>query len=284
MKITITDIAEIAGVSVATVSRVINNKSKGVSDATRERIWKIIEENNYQPSAIARGLVTKKSKIIGLLIPDITNPFFPQIAKGVEDAAAEKGYNVILCDGENKPSKELSHLDFLSEHYVSGVVYSNNIEISEETYEQIKKRQMKTVFVDSYTTSEKVYSVQIDNIKAMKEVIDYLYDNGHRRIAFIGGEESAYSSMERLSGYKAALDDHNITFDPDLVAHGEYKISSARKVIKELVSRNTNFTAVFCCENISSHISIMGYGGDVTKRSTLSSESSFICFESEYMV
>jgi LacI family transcriptional regulator len=96
MKMTITDIAQIADVSVATVSRVINNKAKGVSEATRKRILSIISEYDFQPSAVARGLVTKTSNIIGLIIPDITNPFYPVLAKGVESAAAERGYNIIL--------------------------------------------------------------------------------------------------------------------------------------------------------------------------------------------
>lgn len=112
MKVTITDIARIAGVSVATVSRVVNNKSKGVSEETRKRIWQLVEEYNYQPSAMARGLVTGTSKIIGLIIPDITNPFYPVLAKGVEDYASEKGYHMILCDGGNDPHKELSYLKF----------------------------------------------------------------------------------------------------------------------------------------------------------------------------
>lgn len=250
MKVTITDIADIAGVSVATVSRVINNKSKGVSDATRQRIWKIIEENNFQPSAIARGLVTKTSKIIGLLIPDITNPYYPALAKGVEDAATDKGYNVILCDGGNSPDKERSHLDFLNEHYVSGIIYSNAQEISEATFEQLKKRKMTTIFVDSKTATGRAYNVHVDNKKAMKEVVKYLHDSGHRRIAFLGGNPESYSTIRRFEGYLEALDDLYIAYDDDLVVNGDYIIGTARKKVRELLSRNVDFTALICCNDL----------------------------------
>jgi len=250
MKVTIRDIAEIAGVSVATVSRVINNKSKGVSEATRERIWKIVKEKNFQPSAIARGLVTKKSKIIGLLIPDITNPYYPELAKGVEDAASERGYNTILCDGGNSPDKELSHLDFLTEHYVSGIVYSNAIEISEETFSQLEKRSMTTVFVDSKTASGRAFNVHIDNKKAMVEVVNYLYENGHRHIGFMGGKIESYSTARRFDGYLEALHHLHMPYDPQLVVYGEYTIADARKATEELLGRNTKLTAIACCNDL----------------------------------
>lgn len=250
MKMTITDIAEIAGVSVATVSRVINNKSKGVSDATRERIWKIIEDNNFQPSAIARGLVTKSSKIIGLLIPDITNPYYPELAKGVEDAASEKGYNVILCDGGNSTEKELTHLDFLSEHYVSGLVYSNAVEISEATFNKMKKQKMASVFVDSKNASGSAYNIYVDNKNAMIDIVKYLYSNGHRRIAFLGGNPGSYSTIKRFEGYLEALDELHIPYDPQLMIEGDYVIGKARKQVRELMSRNTKFTAICCCNDL----------------------------------
>ncbi len=250
MKVTITDIAKIAGVSVATVSRVINNKSKGVSDATRERIWKIVEENNFQPSAIARGLVTKQSNIIGLLIPNITNPYHLELAKGVEDAAAERGYNTILCDGANSTKKESSHIDFLNDHYVSGVVYSNTEEISEETFLKIKSFSMKSVFVDSRIAWDRAYNINADNKKAMKEVVRFLYENGHRQIAFVGGPATTYSTIKRFEGYKEALDELGIPFDDQLVIYGDYIIETSRERISELLDKNINFTALACCNDM----------------------------------
>lgn len=250
MKVTITDIAKIANVSVATVSRVINNKSKGVSDETRQRIWKIVEEQDFQPSAVARGLVTKTSNIIGLIIPDITNPFYPSLAKGAEDAATERGYNTILCDGGNSPEKEASHLGFLNEHYVSGIVYNNFREISNSTLEIIQKSKVPTVFVDSKVDMLKTQNVYIDNKAAMKGVIHFLYEQGHRQIAFLSGPKESYASIRRFEGYLEALDELNIPFKEALVVYGEYVTEEAEAAFESLINREVPFTAVACCNDI----------------------------------
>ncbi len=250
MKLTITDIAEIAGVSVATVSRVINNKSKGVSDATRKRIWAIIEEHNFQPSAVARGLVTKSSNIIGLIIPDITNPFYPILAKGVEDAASERGYNTILCDGGNLPEKEAAHLDFLNEHYVSGIIYNNFREISDETLNLINGSYLPTIFVDSKVDTQYSKNVYIDNLKAVKEAMFYLYEQGHRKIAFLRGPKDSHSSIMRYKGYKAALRALNLPLDEHLVVTGNYELEDASQAVATLLDRNCEFTALFCCNDL----------------------------------
>lgn len=250
MKVTITDIAQIAGVSVATVSRVINNKSKGVSDATRERIWKIIKDQGFQPSAVARGLVTKSSNIIGLIIPDIINPYYPILAKGVEDAATERGYNTILCDGGNLPEKEAAHLKFLNEHYVSGIIYNNFREISESTLDIIHESKLPTIFVDSKMSASKSQNVYVDNQAAMNEVIHYLYEAGHRQIAFMSGPETSYSSNRRYEGYVKALNELGIPYNGDLVVNGNYISEEAEAAFEELVNRKVPFTAIACCNDI----------------------------------
>jgi len=250
MKTTIKDIAQIAGVSVATVSRVINNKSKGVSEKTRKRIWGIIEENNFQPSAVARGLVTKRSKIIGLMIPDITNPFYSKLAKGVEDAASLRNYNIILCDGGNIPEKEAAHLSFLNEHYVSGIIYNNVQDISPLTLEILNRHEQPTIFIDSKIELSGAINLYIDNKKAMMEVVHYLYQQGHRRIAFIGGATDSYSTKRRFDGYVEALKELSIQVDMDLIVDGGYSIDSAMAAANALLEKNTDFTAVACCNDL----------------------------------
>jgi LacI family transcriptional regulator len=250
LKVTITDIANIADVSVATVSRVINNKRKGVSEETRERILKIIEDYNFKPSAVARGLVTKSSNIIGLIIPDITNPFYPTLAKGAEDAASERGYNTILFDGGNIPEKEATHLRFLNEHYVSGIIYNNFREISPSSLEIIKKSLLPTVFIDSKVELPKSKNIYIDNKMAMKNVINYLYDQGHRDIAFLGGPIDSYSSIKRYEGYIEALNDLHIPLNKDLVIDGEFIIEAAGTAVEKLMNRGLKFTAIACCNDI----------------------------------
>lgn len=250
MKVTIKDIAEKANVSVATVSRVINNKSKGVGEDTRKRILELVEQYHYQPSAVARGLVTKKSKIIGLIIPDITNPFYPKLAKGVEDVAHERGYNIILCDGNNSEEKEANYLDFLNEHYVSGIIYNNFHNISETTLNKILKGSLPLVFIDSKIDVPGCKCVYIDNQKAMYDLIQYLIDIGHRRIGFIAGPLGSYSTDERYKGYLKALEDNQIPLDEDLMVQGDYVLTEGYNAMGRLLDRNVDMTVVACCNDL----------------------------------
>ncbi len=280
MKITITDIASLAGVSITTVSRVINNKSKGVSETTRQKVWRVIEENNYQPNAIARGLVTKSSKIIGLLLPDITNPYYPQFSKGIEDTATRHNYNVILCEGGNDPSKEKVHLDFMTEHYVSGVVYSNADVISDETLEQMKKKEMKTVFVDSKIIDDQAINIHVDNHKAIEEVMHYLYSRGHRKIAFLGGIKDSYSTATRFEGYLKALDDLFIPFDQRLVVYGDFVLEKARVAVRQLLDKQVPFSAIICCNDM---MAVGAYEAFNERQIKIPEQISVVGFDDIYM-
>lgn len=250
MKITIKDIAEKANVSVATVSRVVNNKSKGVGEDTRKRILELVEAYNYQPSAVARGLVTKKSKIIGLIIPDLTNPFYPKMAKGIEDEASKHGYNIILCDGNNSMDKEAAYLDFLGEHYVCGIIYNNFKNISDTILNKILNSSLPLVFIDSKPEIKGCKCVYLDNRKAMYDMIEYLIHNGHRRIGFMTGPLDSYSINERYKGYLKALEDNGIAIDSDLVVQGEYAIKDGYDAMERLLETGTDMTAVACCNDL----------------------------------
>ncbi|GKX29264.1 LacI family transcriptional regulator [Vallitalea longa] len=250
MKVTIKDIAEIANVSVATVSRVVNNKSKGVGEETRKRILELIDQYDFQPSAVARGLVTKKSKIIGLIIPDLTNPFYPKMTKGIEDVAHEHGYNIILCDGNNSKEKEAAYLDFLNEHYVCGIIYNNFHTISNTILNKIMKSSLPLVFIDSKPETKRCKCVYLDNRKAMYELVEYLILNGHRKIAFITGPLDSYSTNERYKGYINALSDYDMPIDSDLIVQGDYIIKDGYNAVGKLFSQTKDFTVIACCNDL----------------------------------
>ncbi|WP_273319953.1 LacI family DNA-binding transcriptional regulator [Vallitalea guaymasensis] len=250
MKVTIKDIAEKANVSVATVSRVVNNKSKGVGEETRKRILELIKEYDFQPSAVARGLVTKKSKIIGLIIPDLTNPFYPKMTKGIEDVAHEHGYNIILCDGNNSKEKEAAYLDFLNEHYVCGIIYNNFHNISDTILNKILKSSLPLVFIDSKPEIKGCKCVYLDNQRAMYEVIEHLLLNGHRKIGFITGPMDSYSTNERYKGYINALNDYGIPFDSNLVVKGDYVMKDGYYAMERLYNQTKDFTAIACCNDL----------------------------------
>lgn len=247
---TINDIAKMAGVSVATVSRVMNNKAKGVGEETRQKVLKVIEECQYKPSAAARGLATKSSKIIGVVIPDITNPFYSRLATGVEDGASRLGYHTIICNGGNDVEKELSYIDFLTNHYVSGIIYNNFRTANSKTKRAINNSEVPRVYIDTKDNSKNSINMYIDNKQAMREMIDYLVKMGHRRIAFIGGPNDSYSSEQRYLGYKEALAEHGIAYEPDLYLDGGYENPEDINWIKQLFQRNTHITAVACCNDL----------------------------------
>lgn len=245
-KITIKDIAKEANVSVATVSRVVNNKAKGVGEATRKKIMDLVDRYQYQPSAVARGLVTKKTNIIGLIIPDITNPFYPKMAKGVEDAANEYGYNIILCDGNNSAEKETHYLRILNEHYVSGVIYNNFHKMSESTLELIRNSHLPLVFIDNYVDIDGSSCLTLDNKKAMYELVEHFIQMGHQKIAFVTGYLDSYSAEERYKGYIQALEDYMIPVDENLIILGNCVAESGYKAAEKLLSMKNKVTGIIC--------------------------------------
>lgn len=250
MKTTIKDIARLANVSVATVSRVINNKPKGVSDATRQRIWEIVERENFKPSAYARGLVTRSSNILGVIVPDIANEYWTRLARGIEEAASARGYNTILCDGQNSPEKEAMYLNFLSEHYVSGILYSNIKGTSESSFAMIKRSKVPTIFIDTWQPLPSSHNVYSNNEEAFNELVHYVYSKGHRRLAFIGGYVESNSTRERYKGYIRALKELDLPFDKTLIVHDDFTIEGGRRGIGKLLEQKADFTAAMCCNDL----------------------------------
>lgn len=251
MKITITEIAEEAKVSIATVSRVLNNKDKGVSKATRERVLNIIEEKGYHPNAIARGLVTKKTKVIGLLLPSITNPFFPEIERGIEDMATALGYSIILCNTDYDSEREKKYLKLLIERQVDGIIYA--LSVAEENYESIetlKKRGIPFVVFDKYVKDEKVPYIYTENEEPTCNMVKYIIDKGHKKIAFISGPLEYITAKDRLNGYKRALKEKDINLDPSLIKYEAYTMEGGEVATEALLKEKKEFTAIACANDL----------------------------------
>ncbi len=250
MSVTIKDIAKEANVSIATVSRVINNKSEGVGKETREKIRKIIKDLNYYPNRVARGMVTKQSNILGLILPDISNPFFPDLVRGVEDTASKSGYNIVLCNADNNKDKEASYIRVLKENNAAGIFYISVIKKNDNNLKLLVDGKIPFVLMDRRINIENVPKVYTDNVTGMYEMADYLIKNGHRRIAYISGPKHNSSSDQRLKGYKKALSDTGITIDPDIIKVGDYKLESGRQHMQALIDEGNNFTAVACANDM----------------------------------
>ena len=206
-KPTIYDVAERAGASISTVSRVLNN-SPLVSDATARRVWDAVDELNYRPSSLARALAMNETRTIGLLVTDNMNPFFAELAYHIEAAGAEAGYSVILSNSDRDPAKEAEHVDVLIAKRVDGVIFmavDSRDSSSVPSMELLVREQIPVVTFDRHYTG--FDSVVLDNYRGGYDATRYLIDLGHARIACITGPGSVVGSAERVDGYRRALAD-----------------------------------------------------------------------------
>ncbi len=217
---TIKDVAERAGVSVMTVSRVINN-SRYVSQATKERVEKAMEDLGYVPNALAHGLITKRTHVLGLIVSDITNPFFTTIARGVEDLAIKNGFNIILCNTDEDVEKEKKYIELLLRKRVDGIILSPADCSRRDSIEQIIKRNIPLVLIDRCIRGLDVECVYSDSAFGAYELTKYLISLGHKRIGIIVGPKRISTAVERIEGYKRALKEANIPLDNSLIKWGE---------------------------------------------------------------
>ena len=203
----IKDVAKAAGVSTATVSRVIANNAP-IKAETRERVLEAISQLNYRPNLIARSLRVQKSAKIGLVVSDIRNPFFTAIGRAVEDAAYEQGYSVLMCNTDENPEKEELYLNLLHDENVAGVIFSptQQFSASSKTYEA----KMPFVIIDRAVENKDTDMVLLDNVSAAYELTSHLIQNGYKKLAGLFGDASA-TGQERSRGFHRALKDAQLT-------------------------------------------------------------------------
>lgn len=239
---TIRDVAKAAGTSITTVSRVINN-SGYVSKATRENVNKAIKEMDYRPNALARGLVTDITRSIGLILPDITNPYFAEIAKSIETVASKYNYNIFLCNTNWDVKREKMYLDDLTQKRVDGIIYAifrNNEKLIN------KLENMRTPFVVLEKVNyENIKTVDIDNVYAGKLATSFLVNKGNKKIAFIGGPQDVNVSSDRRQGYLKCLENNNLEVDTDRIAYNEFNIKGGYEAMKEIAGRDVEIDSVF---------------------------------------
>lgn len=247
MNITIKDIANLAGVSKTTVSKIINNKDQSISEATRQKVLNLMKEYNYVPNKLAQSLVTKKTKTIGLIIPDIRNPFFTEIARGAEDKASKEGYNLIFCNTDDKVSKEEIYLDMLVEKMIDGIVFAPSSKSSSED-KKYKNIKVPIVLVDKDINIENVKgTVKVDNLQGTYEATKHLIKNGHKNILYLSGPLENNISIDRLNGYKKALEEDGIIYRQNYILEGYYSTKWGQEIINE-IDMGVNYSAI-CCAN-----------------------------------
>lgn len=242
------DIAKKAKVDISTVSRALNN-SPLLKEETKREILAIAEELGYYPDALARGLASKKSYNIGLILPDMTalqGPFYIEVLRGIEQKVDESGYNLLLTTIKDKEKTEVTYLPLIKGRRMDGFLLINEY-VTIEELDFLAKEDIAFVLLDRFFKEPQVNCVTSDNVGGAKSAVGYLADLGHKKIAFITGEKRFSSSRDRIKGYLQALKEKNLPFHESLVIEGSFVngVASGHSCATELFTRRPLPTAVF---------------------------------------
>lgn len=241
--ITIYDVAREAGVSMATVSRVVNG-NPNVKPTTRKKVLEVIDRLDYRPNAVARGLASKKTTTVGVIIPDVSNLYFSSLARGIDDIATMYKYNIILANSDKNEEKEVQVLNTLLAKQVDGVIFMGN-KITEELRAEFSRSRTPVVLAGTVDPDAQVGSVNIDYEKATEEATDMLINNGHKKVAFISeSHEEPINGIYRLDGYKRALENASLPYEEDLVVQSEYTYKVGEAVYEQLVNAEATAAVV----------------------------------------
>ena len=244
MVVTMKDIAMAANVSSATVSKVVNGADQHISKTKREEILRLIEQMGYIPNPIARGLKNKHTKMIGFILPDITNPFFPEIERGIEDEARKHGFGVVVCNTDNDASEEARAFSFLESKMVDGIIFTHSVH--ESSMKFLDEGRIPVVVVDRITRAKKnnCGQVYVDATAGIQASTEILINKGCKKIGFISG--GTISSSDRYRGFKAALKNAHIREYESLQYFGQYDMETGTKGAKVLFKSKVPFDGLVC--------------------------------------
>lgn len=242
--VSIKDVARAARVSHPTVSRALRHSSL-VKPDTAERIRSIARRMGYRPSAVARSLVTRRTKTIGVVVTTIADPFISEVVSGIEEVANENGYSVVLANSNADPEREVQVAHSFHERRVDGILVTAS-RVGARYLPLLSEMKVPVVLINSHHPAEFVYSVRIDNVTASRAATAHLIELGHKRIAYIGDRFGFQSDTERFSGYREALERADLPFLPQLVVHGDGKAEGGLHAIATLMAMPDPPTAVFC--------------------------------------
>lgn len=246
---TITEVAKEAGVSVATVSRVINRNGT-VSADTQQKVYAAIAKFSYHPNDWARSLRRRESRMLLVLVPNITNPYYSAIVRGIEDTARRKHYNTMLCITDVDKRRADEYFDLLRSGRADGAILMDTTKDDKEIPELAKS--FPIVQCCEYCGSENVGHVSIDNFKAAYEVVRFLCSIGHKKIGFVGSTNQFISTYQRWLGYEKALTENGLPIEKRYLSYADddYNFSSGMRAVRELLSQPDHPTALFCISDV----------------------------------
>ncbi|MGE7635963.1 LacI family DNA-binding transcriptional regulator [Bacillus paramycoides] len=246
MKPTIYSVAEEAGVSISTVSKVIN-QTGNISERTRRKVHQVMDELNYHPSVVASALTGKQTKMIGLLIPDISNPFFAEVARSIEDRSYELGFHVMICNTDNDAQKEKKYLSLLTRQRIDGLIIASAFR-NASLLENMVKQDVPVSLIASEILNLPVNTVTVDDYKGAYLATSYFLSLHHRKIAII--TEDAKSNQLRLRAFKDVMQEEGIIVPSDYIVKTEATIQKGYESAQQLLRLQERPTAIFACNDL----------------------------------
>ncbi|KAA3664838.1 MAG: LacI family transcriptional regulator [Chloroflexi bacterium] len=245
---TIRDVARQAGVSISTVSHVANN-TRAVSAESRQRVEEAMAELGYKPNAVARSLRRQQTNSIGMIMPDSANPFFAEVARGIEDSSFTQNYSVILCNSDGDLEKQVAYTNVLIEKQVAGMVFVS-AGVSTELVDDLHRRRVPLVVVDREVPDVEVDTVMTNHYQGGCQATQHLIDLGHKRIACISAGSELSPSTDRVVGYLDTLTKNGIEPDDSLIVRGDFQYKSGYDAANQLLRLAEPPTAVFACNDL----------------------------------
>jgi LacI family transcriptional regulator len=251
MPITLKELAARAQVHPSTISRVANHDPKlRIAPPTRLRIEALLRETEYRPNGVARGLKLRQTLVLAVVIPDITNPFFAALFRGVEDAASPRGYNVLLCNTDGSPSRQRSHLQSLHARRVDGVIMASSF-LKDPTVRWLRHQGIPYVLVNRFSDQGHDAFVGSNDLVGGRLATEHLIELGHRRIGHLAGKPTVSTGIMRRRGYLAALAGHGLTADPQLVVESGYTEDGGAHAAERLLALPDRPTAIFAVTDMT---------------------------------
>ncbi|MDI6725478.1 MAG: LacI family DNA-binding transcriptional regulator [Smithellaceae bacterium] len=244
----ILDVARRAKVSIATVSRVVNKSDHKVRESTKEKVQKAINELDYRPNALAKGLLMHKTMTIGIIIPDISNPYYAEIVRGIQDVADQSGYAVTLHNTDKRQEGIIRYIYLLREKSADGIIFSGGIINRYETLSILRELKDRVVVIGRHDVD--FPAVMVDNMGGAAQAVEHLIALGHRRIGFIGGPDGSTTAADRLCGYRTALARNGLHFEKRLVRKGDWNPQSGYLQAATLLEGRARPTAILTANDM----------------------------------
>ncbi|MBC1559400.1 LacI family DNA-binding transcriptional regulator [Listeria booriae] len=244
MGATIRDIAEKTGVSITTISQILNGKGSRFSEATRNKVFQTAKELAYKPNFFAKNMVTNRTNTIGMIVPEVTDPFFSQMVKGAEDYLNAHDYMILLCNSSQDSTREDLYVEELLHRAVDGLIIASPNILASNVFTQLESMRKPYILLDRKRHHREEGNIYIDDYEGGYMATEHLVSLGHRKIGIITSDDSFYSVEERLQGYQACLKKHHLPISPDWIMEGDQTMAGGYNATKKLLAA-TDITALF---------------------------------------